>query len=906
MNILITNELNKRKFAAPQDRGAGGPAISDIQNTGQSPVRIKSLLQSKISDIFEVEPFSESMQTTIENIHENAIMPDTQDMAETDPTFDQGFSEDASISDFLSRPVKIASHVWAVGGDLSAVQDPWIAFIANPAVSDKLNNYKLLRGNLKLTVYVNGTPQHAGLAMLSYSFMSKSNEFVTIGGDTQLVTYSQRPRLFIVPQVNKGGCLCIPFMFPENYIDLQEASNTPGQYHLSSFAPLKQNNSGTNPVTVTVFAHLTDVVLTAPTTKAAALSAEGLDRSYIWDVEPFNDEHVKKPKKKRSVKKVKKDEYHDDGPVSSIASAVAKAAGELERVPVIGPFAVATSMAADAVGGIASFFGFSKPAQIGDIGRMINTPVGDMALSDGKDTSAKMSLTAKQEITIDPRTFGMDGEDCLSLKYWASKESYITKFDFTNAQLVDQYIFAIAVTPSLYRLDSVTFGDRVIPTAIDHISRPFEFWSGTLEFRFIFIASQFHRGRLAIIYDPSGSPGTVDPYNTTYSTIVDLSEGRDVTISVPWMQAKPYKKVDQTYTTPTNYTVSSPGAFATDQFSNGVLYVRVLNDLNSPDNVTDVTCCVFVRGGDDFEVANPNGSGIQDITYAVPTSTDNVDSSYIWDVEPFNEEQERDTAKDSEAAPEIQEETIVKLGTSLTYDDMKALVFFGEAFTSIRQLMKRFTYYRYQKMDDATSANAYRLYYQNMPSMPYYFGPDATDGIDTIAGGAGFNTGTTFMQYFSQAYAGWRGGIRYKMVPTSASAGSTLFWTRQNGRTDAYSQAPQQTAMTAAGTFNAALSDGALVFEDTTSGASGTNRNMLSKEVELPYASPYRFSLTSRDVYSNSESFYFPGGYSTRWIYSSGTTFHPADALITYCAVADDFTFTGFVGAPVYYIGQGR
>mgnify|MGYP003572968485 CR=1 FL=1 len=122
---MITHNLHLRKIAAPQDRGAGGPAISNIQTKGKYPVRV-DLASLKEGYIIQAEPFSESMQNTLQDIHEDSAMPNTQDMAEIDPTFDQGFSEDASISDFLSRPVKIASHTWSVGGDLAAVGDPWL------------------------------------------------------------------------------------------------------------------------------------------------------------------------------------------------------------------------------------------------------------------------------------------------------------------------------------------------------------------------------------------------------------------------------------------------------------------------------------------------------------------------------------------------------------------------------------------------------------------------------------------------------------------------------------------------------------------------------------------------------------------------------------------------------------
>jgi hypothetical protein len=138
-------------------------------------------------------------------------------------------------------------------------------------------------------------------------------------------------------------------------------------------------------------------------------------------------------------------------------------------------------------------------------------------------------MTGKAELSIDPRICELDATDELSLDYIAQKESYLFQFTWDVTDIVDDVLMALDVDPMAERRTSVAGGYRIIPTALSFASRPFSAWSGTLKYRFQVIASQYHRGRIAIIYDPTG-PLTGDPYNTTFNTIIDLPEGRDFTL----------------------------------------------------------------------------------------------------------------------------------------------------------------------------------------------------------------------------------------------------------------------------------------------------------------------------------------------------------------------------------------
>jgi hypothetical protein len=125
--------------------------------------------------------------------------------------------------------------------------------------------------------------------------------------------------------------------------------------------------------------------------------------------------------KKNSKKKTGKsttmnsgDEY-GKGIISAPASAIAKAAGMLEAIPMIAPYARATEMVATKVGQIAALFGYSRPAVISDIVLQKPSPTGNLANVDAADAVNRLTLDSKQELTIDSRTVGLDGSDQMTI-----------------------------------------------------------------------------------------------------------------------------------------------------------------------------------------------------------------------------------------------------------------------------------------------------------------------------------------------------------------------------------------------------------------------------------------------------------------------------------------------------------
>jgi hypothetical protein len=73
---------------------------------------------------------------------------------------------------------------------------------------------------------------------------------------------------------------------------------------------------------------------------------------------------------------------------------------------------------------------------------------------------------------------------------------------------------------------------------------PFDCWQGSIKFRFNVVCSEYHRGRLRIVYNPKGNPGGAVPFNQTYSTVIDITESRDFEYEVKWTDVRAWNRLD--------------------------------------------------------------------------------------------------------------------------------------------------------------------------------------------------------------------------------------------------------------------------------------------------------------------------------------------------------------------------
>lgn len=764
-------------------------------------------------------------------------------MGFTDITAQDAHYHDAEPGKFFERPIRIASFVWSIGTAVNQSYNPWTLWMQDPRVVNRMTNYHLARFKLCVKVLVNGNAFTYGQLLMSYLPTATYDLYSPKGTgiSTELILSSQRPHMYIQPTDSEGGCMELPFFYNGNWLRVTNTADLVGMGQLTfqTMNLLKHANGGTDPITVSIFAWAKDMELAVPTTVPAA---------YL-------------------VAQAEKTEYK--GMISHPATGLAKLARSLAQVPVIGPYAKATEMAAGTVGAVASMFGLSRAPVLSPPTLMRRSIANSLANYDAPETLAKLTLDSKQELCIDSRVAGLKGDDEMSIKSIATKESYITTFDWTVAAASDAVLFSTAVNPAFYNRWNATAG-QVAMTALGISAMPFKYWRGAIKFRFQVVCTPYHKGRLRIMFDP-GTLASVTKFNTVYTTIVDISEVSDFEMIVHWASHLPILNVPFYIESATNWTAG--GIQTVDQsYDNGSLTVAVLTDLTTPNSVAnnDVQVNVFVSAGDDFEVMVPREDIIKTLTPLVNQSTPMLISQSLpgaatatFEVGKYN--------------PNLEH----------LHD-----VVVGEKIVSMKQLLRR--YQRYMAaFSTGGTLNGVRIVNRDFPIAQGY---DPTDGLHlrTLAPLVRYNYVTqTWLSTLSTCYSGYRGAIRYKYVlDPDASNERVTEVTRLSG----VSKCVGPTLITYTKTSN--ILDAYLNTINRLDSFNGSTIE-LDKiapviEFELPFYNLVRF-LTPKNFPTNSTT-----GSAHAWeVHTTVAT--GTDYFDSYVSVGEDFNLFFWTGPPILF-----
>jgi hypothetical protein len=429
-------------------------------------------------------------------------------------------------------------------------------------------------------------------------------------------------------------------------------------------------------------------------------------------------------------------------PVSNVASAIERAAGALSVVPMFRPFAKATEMAAGMAGSIAKAFGFSRPAVLDNIVPYKAFSAGNMAVTNAHEAITPIGVDVKRELTVDPRTVGLPAVDEMAISYICGKESFIHDEPWADTDELDAVLFSVNVTPQHFETDSTTTPWRSCLTPAAYVGMLFNYWRGTVIYRFQIVASALHRGKLRVTYEPatSNTPGKV---NEVYSRIIDIEECRDFEIPVQWHARTPWLKLENLDLGTTSFNKGSGSGLTTlPDFHNGKLMISVMNPLISPDPAlgVNITINCFARMGDDFQ-------------YNLPADTL---ATKQWSIRSTNASVQPQSAMEADGLPQdnnpVGGEPIAPIGdVSIVKSDQTDLVFFGENIPSLRTLLRRYAF-------SAVVGN----------NAPYRTRQNISTGKFPIR------------EYVMAMYAGWRGTVRVKQI--SLTEGPSLGFVSGNSR----------------------------------------------------------------------------------------------------------------------------
>ncbi|APW84897.1 polyprotein [Helicoverpa armigera iflavirus] len=157
-------------------------------------------------------------------------------------------------------------------------------------------------------------------------------------------------------------------------------------------------------------------------------------------------------------------------------------------------------------------------------------------------------------------------------------------------------------------------------TPIGYLSSLYNYWRGSIEFRFDIVASQFHSGKLMLAYIPGipeGESASIEQARASPNIVISLDNAMSYTWRVPYIADRPWWPRRYAGESVSNNTVSP-----------SKIFVFVLNELVLAETVPDtLDVLVYMRGGEDMEFSIPVQPSIglgYDRTYVASRDTTDV------------------------------------------------------------------------------------------------------------------------------------------------------------------------------------------------------------------------------------------------------------------------------------------
>ncbi|UTQ50717.1 MAG: capsid protein [Novo Mesto dicistrovirus 1] len=358
------------------------------------------------------------------------------------------------------------------------------------------------------------------------------------------------------------------------------------------------------------------------------------------------------------------------GPISGIASIVggiADAAGKIP-IPIVGEIASGVSWVANIVGNIASIFGWSRPTHMKEICELANVPGKNYTHIEAIDMGVNLSLSNRNELDKAYSIFPSAADE-MDLAYCcanpALKEVYVWQvasenynslqtigllpvgigpfnryvdsskgklcpmnpYTFTNS-LTDGYQKvlndALQAKIEVERGDTmevqpyVSAGISVLDTApCEYISQLFTYWRATICFKISVVKTAFHSGRLEIFFDPgpyfsTPSGPDLERYNdidttNNYKYILDLTNDTEVTIRIPFVSEKLFKRTISANRRAGKSDDLLPPPAPEDIFDSmiGSLVIRPVSNLLAPETVADSVRILVWKWAEDVVLGVP-------------------------------------------------------------------------------------------------------------------------------------------------------------------------------------------------------------------------------------------------------------------------------------------------------------
>lgn len=379
-----------------------------------------------------------------------------------------------SLAEFLSRPVRIGSIDTSLGS--FAVHEPWVLFLNNPLVAEKLKAFGFIRGTLHLRFVMSVSQFVQGRVFVAYNPAGAQDDAV-FGRGLTLKNISHLPFSgYMDPGIGNDLEWSIPYHDAQPYFPTEDGvSQLGGTLHSRTMVPFENSSTGTPSGTIIqLVAWMTDVEL-----RVAAIPQSGYSTSRALDLATKGLTHLK-----------------------ALTGAVS------------------ASAAAHAVGDALAAFGYTREADTRDLMPVRLRTNAAWAITEGAEQSYPLTADPHAEKTLATDYSVGISQDELLISYMAGRYSYVGPIDWTSSS--SGRIGNWAISPVEHA-----------NTCLDACSMPFSYWRGSIKYKLSAVRTPFHKGKLLVKWAPLEDRND-SSLNTGYSVIWDLDSTPEIEILLPW------------------------------------------------------------------------------------------------------------------------------------------------------------------------------------------------------------------------------------------------------------------------------------------------------------------------------------------------------------------------------------
>lgn len=443
-----------------------------------------------------------------------------------------------------------------------------------PIFQNKLSGFMGLRADFKIRVVVNANPFQQGVLLLRFVPFTGAMPYQAAMWNYNLTTKSQHQRVLIDVSCDSEAELTVPFVYPSPFINLMQNNSlltyNLGKVYLTMYSALKVGTGGTPSVEVSVFGSMHNVELMGPVPPSAQSSRPVITKRSAGVAD----------QERRPAGSMER--------TNSTTGAVLSSVGDLAaKIPLVSSFAQPLKWMSKMIDAPAAYFGMSNPI-------LTNTQTAIQILdkqywnnSDQPKVGYVLGVHSDNDIGKLPSAGGTDADE-MSIAYIASRFAWFYTFNFAASGSPNDKIFSTRVAPG-YLTTTGTGLNPTVPTPVFAAAANFTYWRGSIIFRFIFVKTKFHSGRVVISFCPGNlsdmsSALTITNSQYAFREIVDVKEGSVVEITCPYINTDVWSGL----------------------YEGGTIAVHILNPLKHPSTCANsIDVLVEAAGGPDFEVSVP-------------------------------------------------------------------------------------------------------------------------------------------------------------------------------------------------------------------------------------------------------------------------------------------------------------